>query len=306
MIFTSLFLHSYRHAAMRFLVLAAFSFLWLISCTNWAGAESLRTPDPFATLKAQLIRDGFDGPLIQSLYAEPEVTFEQQGVSAYFLHREAALNYDQFLAPSSIDKAIVYLGQHHKALKQAQSAYGVEGEIITAIILVESRLGTFIGKRLVLNTLSTLAALAYKDVRDSLWNAYLKNKTDGSRKQFDAWASRKSAWAYKELKAYLEYTRTQRLDPLSIRGSFAGALGFAQFIPSSVLRYAKDGNQDGQVNLFHHEDAIESISNYLKQHGWRPSLKRHEALRVLLRYNNSRYYAETILDVADRLAQHRP
>jgi membrane-bound lytic murein transglycosylase B len=306
MIFTSLFPHSYRHAAMRFLAIAAFSLLWLLCCTDRACAEPLSAPDPFATLKTHLIRDGFDGPLIQSLYAEPEVTFEQQGVSAYFLHREAALNYDQFLTRSSLDQAIDYLGQQHKALKQAQSVYGVEGEIITAIILVESRLGTFIGKRLVLNTLSTLAALGHEDIRDSLWNAYLKDKADGSKQQFNAWASRKSAWAYSELKAYLKYTKAHRLDPLSIRGSFAGALGIAQFVPSSVLRFAKDGNRDGQINLFDHEDAIESISNYLNQHGWRPSLKRHEAFRVLLRYNNSRYYAETILEVAERLAKHRP
>jgi membrane-bound lytic murein transglycosylase B len=91
-----------------------------------------------------------------------------------------------------------------------------------------------------------------------------------------------------------------------MHGSFAGALGIAQFVPSSVLRFAKDGNRDGQTNLFDHEDAIESISNYLKQHGWRPSLTRNEAFRVILYYNNSKYYAETILKVSERLAKLRP
>lgn len=303
--FTSLFRPSYRQAAIRFLAIVVLSFVWLLCWTDRAcGGPS--TPDPFATLKTDLLRDGFDGPFIRSLYLRPEITFEQRGISAYFSHREAALDYGQFLTRPSIDQAIDYLGQHKKALKHAQSAYGVEGEIITAIILVETRLGTFIGKRLVLNTLSTLAALGDKGTRDSVWHAYLKNKADRSKQQFESWASRKSAWAYGELKSYLTYTKAQGLDPLSMRGSFAGALGIAQFLPSSVLKFGKDGNRDGRINLFDHEDAIESISNYLKQHGWRPSLTRNEAFRVILYYNNSKYYAETILKVSERLAKLRP
>jgi membrane-bound lytic murein transglycosylase B len=279
--------------------------VWQLGCTGPCWGEPLNTHDPFAALKTRLIQDGFNQPLIQSLYSRPEVTFEQRGVSAYFLHREAALNYDQFLTRSSIDQAFNYLGRHEEALKKAQSLYGVEGEIITAIILVETRFGTYIGKRLVLNTLSTLAALGDEDSRENLWHVFLKDKADRSKEQFDAWALRKSKWAYSELKAFITYTEAQKLDPVSVRGSFAGALGIAQFLPSSVLKFAKDGNGDGQINLFDHADAIESIASYLNQHGWRPSLKRSEALRLLLHYNNSRYYAEAILEAAERLGKLR-
>jgi membrane-bound lytic murein transglycosylase B len=86
-------------------------------------------------------------------------------------------------------------------------------------------------------------------------------------------------------------------------GSFAGALGISQFIPSSVLRFAQDGNKDGQINLFDHEDAIMSIAYYLKQHGWKPGLSRNEQFRIVLTYNHSEYYAETILKVAERLSE---
>jgi len=278
----------------------------MLGYTDCAFGEPLTVPHPFAALKTQLVRDGFDETLIQSLYSRPEVTFNQRGISAYFSHREATLDYGQFLTPRSINEAIDYLGRNQKALKRAQSAYGVKGEIITAIILVETRLGTFVGKRLVLNTLSTLAALGDKDTRDSVWHAYLKNKADRSKQQFESWASKKSAWAYGELKSYLTYTQAQGIDPSSMRGSFAGALGIAQFLPSSVLKFGKDGNRDGRINLFDHEDAIESIASYLNQHGWRPSLTRNEAFRVILYYNNSKYYAETILKVSERLAKSRP
>lgn len=306
MSFTLLFRYSYWEAALRLLAVAVLSFFWLIGCTDNAYGEPSSRPDPYATLQRRLIRDGFDRALIRSLYSRPELTFDQQGLAAYFSHREATLNYDQFSAQSSIDQAIDYLRQHQKALKQARSVYGVEAGVIAAIILVESRLGTFIGKRLVLNTLSTLAALDDKDSRDMLWHTYVKHKAPGSRSQFDTWACRKSTWAYGELKAFLKYVDAQKVDPYSVHGSYAGALGIAQFVPSSVLRFARDGNRDGQINLCDHEDAIESVANYLKQHGWRPGLKRHEAFRILLYYNHSRYYAETILKVAERLGKPRP
>lgn len=304
--FTLLFRYSHWEAALHLLAVAVLSFLWLIGCADNAYGEPSTKHDPYATLKERLIRDGFERSLIRSIYSRTEVTLDQEGLAAYFSHREATLNYDQFLTQSSIDKAIDYLGQHQKALKQAQSVYGVEEEVVGAIILVESRLGTLIGKRLVLNTLSSLAVLDNKDSRDRLWHSYLKDKADISKREFDSWVSRKSPWAYNELKAYLKYVNAQSLDPFSMRGSYAGALGIAQFMPSSLLRYAKDGNRDGQINLYDHEDAIESIANYLKRHGWRPRLKRSEAFRVLLRYNHSKYYAETILKVAERLGNFRP
>ncbi|MCK4728507.1 MAG: lytic murein transglycosylase [Desulfobacterales bacterium] len=281
-------------------------FICLIGYSDKANGETLTKDEPYAILQDRLIRDGFERSHIRSLYSRPEMTLDQRALAAYFSHREATLNYDQFLTRSSIDQAIDYLGQHQKAFKQTQSVYGVEEEVITAIILVESRLGTFIGKRLVLNTLSALAALDDKDSRDMLWHTYVRHKARGSRSQFDQWARRKSAWAYGELKAFLQHVKAQKVDPFSVYGSYAGALGIAQFVPSSVLRFAQDGNQDGQINLCDHEDAIESIANYLKQHGWRPGLKRREAFRILLYYNHSKYYAETILKVAERLGKLRP
>jgi membrane-bound lytic murein transglycosylase B len=257
---------------------------------------------PFAELQKSLVRDGFEEAEILALYSRPEAALDYEGVTAYFLHREATLNYDQFLSKSSIEKAVSYLKLHEKALQEATKQYGVEAEIVTAILLVESRLGTYTGKQSVLNTLSNLAAIADPYTRDSLWNEYVSRKVPGEKDVFNKWAARKSAWAYKELKAYLQYVKAQGLDPFSVRGSYAGALGFAQFVPSSVLTYGRDGDKDGKVDLHQHDDAIDSIAYYLKQHGWEPKVDGKRAFDVLLRYNNSKYYADTILKVADRIA----
>ncbi len=295
---TLLFRHSHLKPAVRTLTTVVVGFVCLLGWADRGRGE----PPTFATLQKRLVRDGFDRFLVRAIYSSPEVTFDQQGVTAYFSHREATLNYDQFLTRSSIDGASGYLNKHRRALRQAQKLYGVEAEVITAIMLVESRLGTSVGKRLVLNTLSSLAALDEKTVREMLWHTEVKHTTPGSKRQFETWARRKSAWAYNELKAYLRYVKAQNLDPLSVHGSYAGALGIAQFMPSNVLKFAKDGNRDGQINLYQHGDAIESIANYLKQHGWRPGLSRRKAFRILLSYNSSTYYAETILKVAERLS----
>lgn len=301
--FTLLFRYSYWEAALHLLVVTVLSLVWLTGCTDNACGEPSNKPDPYATLQERLIRDGFDRALIRSLYSRSGVIFDQQGLGAYFLHCEATLNYDQFLTRSSIAPGIGYLSKYREALQQAKEIYGVEGEVITAIMLVESRLGAFVGKRLVLNSLSGLAALDDRTNRDMLWHTWVKQKAPRSREEFDTWASRKSAWAFDELKAFLEYIEAQRLDPFSVHGSYAGALGIAQFLPSSALRFARDGNGDGQIDLCQHEDAIESVANYLKQHGWRPGLKRREAFRILLCYNRSTYYADTILKVAERLSK---
>jgi membrane-bound lytic murein transglycosylase B len=303
---TSLSRRSYWDAAARLLAGGVLGFVCLLGCASGVHGRSSTGSEPFAMLQQRLIKDGFDGSLIQAIYARPGVTLDGRGLAAYFLHREATLNYDQFLKPASIDEAKDYLRKHRADLEHAQQFYGVEGEVVTAILLVESRLGTFVSKRRVLNTLSSLAALDEKALRDKLWQIYVKDKAPASKEPFERWALRKSAWAYGELQAYLKYVKAQNVDPVSVRGSYAGALGFAQFMPSSVLEFGRDGNSDGQINLFEHRDAIASVANYLKQHGWKPGLSRDEAFRILLCYNHSSYYADTILKVADRLSRPRP
>jgi membrane-bound lytic murein transglycosylase B len=93
----------------------------------------------------------------------------------------------------------------------------------------------------------------------------------------------------------------ENLDPLSISGSFAGAFGIPQFIPSSLQKYGRDGDGDEYVDLYNHHDAIMSVGNYLRSCGWNNNLSRREKERVLLNYNRSRYYARIIMDLSDRL-----
>jgi peptidoglycan lytic transglycosylase B len=263
-----------------------------------AGAEAVT--QPFDRLQARLIQDGFEAEGIHDLYRQPGVAFETKGVALFFRHSEARLNYGQFLEERRIEMARQYVIEHSGALAAAEARYDVPREIITAIMLVETQLGTLVGNQTVLNILSTMAALDDPAVRKAFWTDLPKERRL-KRKAFEKKADRKSIWAYAELKALLKYVKEERIDPVAIQGSYAGAMGYCQFMPSNALRLGVDGNGDERVDLFDHTDAIASVGNYLRHHGWKPGMTRQQQYQVILKYNYSKPYANTILDIAARL-----
>ncbi|RLC26925.1 MAG: protein MltB [Deltaproteobacteria bacterium] len=265
---------------------------------NQAIADNSRVY--FESLQQRLIIEGFVKGELKDLYNRPEVYFDFKGVSRYFVHREAKLNYDQFTSRSSIKKAKKYMKKYNTELSRAERIYRVDKTIITAIILVETRLGKVIGNRSILNTLSTLASLSDLNIREMVWD---KNSSSCSLtgEEFNKWSDRKSKWAYSELKAFIKYVNREGIDPAIINGSFAGALGIAQFMPSSILAFAKDGDGDGSVDLFNHADAIISIATYLGHYGWHPGIDGKDAHKVIYCYNHSNYYVDTILKISELL-----
>lgn len=137
---------------------------------------------------------------------------------------------------------VEYWRRHAGALSRASSEYGVPEEIIVATIGIETFYGRNIGNSNVFDALATLA-FAYPP-RAEMFRG--------------------------ELEQFLLLAREMRMNPLRAKGSYAGALGVAQFLPSSYRRYAIDFDNDGKRDLWGHNDAIGSIANYYKAHGWRP------------------------------------
>jgi membrane-bound lytic murein transglycosylase B len=251
--------------------------------------------DMFHGLRQNLSRDGFDEKKLDLYYNDPRVVFETTAISSYFQHREASLDYDQFITPASLGKAGQYMKHHHHWLEKAEAEYQVEKEIITAILLVETRLGTYVGKASTLNILSSMAALSDPDIRETLWRS-LSDKTNMTREDYQKKATRKAQWAYSELTAFLTYIDRENMSPpVEVTGSYAGAIGISQFMPSNILTLGVDGDKDGRVNLFTHADAIFSVANYLRHHGWKPGISPAEARKVLFAYNHSTYYVDILM-----------
>jgi len=150
-----------------------------------------------------------------------------------------------FLEERRIADGIAFWRAHRGALSRAERAYGVPAEVIVAIIGVETFYGRNTGRWRVVDALTTLA--------------------------FDYPA--RAGFFRSELESYLLFARDANLDVFAMRGSYAGAMGLPQFMPSSARRYAVDFDKDGAVDLRRSPtDAIGSVANFLKQHGWRKGM----------------------------------
>ena len=148
----------------------------------------------------------------------------------------------QFVTEPSARRGSRFWRRHQRALTRAQKKFGVDPAVIVAIIGVESRYGRAAGGNRTLDALTTLT-LEYP---------------------------RRAAFFRRELIQFLLLAREQRVNPLAIKGSYAGAIGAAQFMPSSYRNYAIDFDADGRADLMgSRADAIGSVANYLKKHGWK-------------------------------------
>ncbi len=146
-----------------------------------------------------------------------------------------------FVKESRIKKGVRFWQLNRRTLEAAEARYGVPPAIIVALIGVETHYGTNLGNRRVLNSLVTLTA-GYP---------------------------RRSQYFGQELRTFLNTARRENIDEHSVLGSYAGAIGIPQFMPSSYEAYAVDFNGNGKRDLVNEmEDAIGSVANYLKAHGW--------------------------------------
>jgi len=148
---------------------------------------------------------------------------------------------DNFLTERTISKGVQFWRENRVALQQAEQRYGVPQEYILGIIGVETRYGGNVGKN---RAIDALSAMGFNNPR-------------------------RGKYFRSELESYLLMTRKERLDPLKPMASYAGALGLSQFMPSNIKRYAVDHDRSGSVNLWTSGDAIGSVANYFKKHGWK-------------------------------------
>ncbi|MFC0250788.1 lytic murein transglycosylase B [Massilia consociata] len=166
---------------------------------------------------------------------------------------------DRFIEPIRIAAGVRFWNEHAATLARAEAAYGVPAEIIVGIIGIETIYGRDTGKFRVLDTLSTLAF------------AYPETPNRASR----------MAFFRSELANTLLFAREHKIEPFSLLGSFAGAVGMPQFMPGSILRYGVDFNGDGKLDLRNSpEDAIGSVANFLVQHGWNPEHRGTPVVKV--------------------------
>jgi membrane-bound lytic murein transglycosylase B len=257
--------------------------------------------DPFTSLKGRLVADGLSDTEVRKAFNPPPAS-QLKIVARTLQIREGKLNYDQFLDQPAVAKAREFLNLHQRTFARAEEVYKVDRPVIAAILLVETRFGSYTGKTPTLGVLSTFALMDKKQYRDKVW-ALLEqgDRVRWGREEFDRKLESRAKWAYDEISALIRWTELQKTRADSFSGSVMGAVGWPQFLPSSMVRFAQDGNGDGRIDLYEPNDAIFSIANYLRGNGWREAANRTDQEAVIYRYNRSRPYIEAVLGVADRL-----
>jgi peptidoglycan lytic transglycosylase B len=204
-----------------------------------------RTPEGQEFINTMVEDFGFEAGRVESLLGDAKR--QDSILESISRPAEKSLEWhsyrDIFIRPDRIAQGREFMATYAGELAQAQQEFGVPPEIVAAIIGVETWYGRYRGNYRVLDALATLA--------------------------FDY--PPRSRFFRSELEQFLLMTREQGLDPKALKGSYAGAMGYGQFISSSYRHYAVDFDGDGVADILENPvDAIGSVANYFKKHRWQP------------------------------------
>ncbi|MDC1241308.1 lytic murein transglycosylase B [Gammaproteobacteria bacterium] len=216
----------------------------LIFTISYVQSDYLSHPEANALIDELVNEHGFDKNFVQEVLSNAEK--KQKIIDSISKPAEFTWTWDRykklFIEEKRIKNGKLFINKNLKTLQRAEKDFGVPKEIITAIIGVETRYGKIQGSYRVIDSLLTLG--------------------------FDY--PRRSKFFREELVNFFLLTRENELDILDIKGSYAGAMGYGQFISSSYRAYAIDYDGDEKADLFNSvDDAIGSVANYLYVHGWK-------------------------------------
>ncbi len=230
-----------RMALALALVLALVSLAGMAAASGTSESGYTERTDVQAFIEHVSRRHGFDAEALRRLLSG--VRTQKSILRAIARPAEAKPWYQYrkiFLNPDRIQGGVAFWDAHAETIDRASREFGVDPQIIVAIIGVETLYGKRTGRYPVLDALVTLG--------------------------FDY--PKRGKFFRGELEQFLLLTREERMDPTAVKGSYAGAMGIGQFIPSSYRAYAVDFDGDGRRDLWDPEDAIGSVANYFERHGW--------------------------------------
>ena len=277
----------------------------LLFLAQVSSQTSSDVPPIYQSLVSRLSQDGFDAGFLSRLLMDSRAEPIPSAMSIPLTTREIPEIYEQFLTSEAILLAKKFLQENSTILNEGEMRFSADKEVVTAILLVESRFGENIGKFRLLPTLASMAVMDSPENVEANYSALRVADPEMTYDRVQGVAKKRASWAYQEFKSFLLIVLRENVDPFEIRGSYAGAVGMAQFVPSSYLGYAESKNGFERW-LTSKEDAVFSIGNYLKSHGWNKNLPVEKKKRVLWYYNHSKPYIETVLLIAQKIKNQLP
>jgi len=236
---------------------------------------------------------------VKKIFSSPELKFMPELMIRRLTWKESKLPYPQFLQKDRIERAFNFLKEHYDLLSKIEKKFKVDKEVITAIFLVETNLGKNTGRYRIFNVFYSMALSG--EAPGLLKPLAEKKGVSVEDEKVRAFIKKRGEWAYNELLYLIQIAYENKWNPFSIKGSIFGAFGYPQFVPRSYLIYGYDWDKDGVVDLYDVEDALASIANYLHQEGYRMNSSYQDKLKVIMKYNASKPYAETVLKIASIL-----
>jgi membrane-bound lytic murein transglycosylase B len=253
-------------------------------------------------LVSRLEKNGMNRNRLMKIYSDKRIP-QHENVPFSVLPKESNALYNGFFEKKSLDKARAFFKKYRTNLKNAELKFGVDRKVIVAILYIETQFGENTGEHLVLYRLSRLSTV--NESKNILWNFQRLTQEDLNRQIKFEEVKRRAQYLedtfLKEIIALDKIAQRKKIDIFAIKGSFAGAIGWPQFLPSSYINYAVDGDGDRKISLFNPHDAIYSVANYLKKHGWKSKSTREEKREVIWYYNKSHAYIEAVLGVVEKL-----
>ncbi len=248
-----------------------------------------------------LVQKGIDQGKIHSMIYDPRIVINPQFILNSLFYTTPGVSTSKpdymYYDPRFIPKGRDFINENRVLFDRIKEHYNISPEIITSILIIETKLGTYTGEYHAFQVYTNLAlandpyVLALLKVSQGvkypgLYDAELIKK-----------AQVRGKWALEELYNLILLADKLHYDPIALKSSNAGALGPAQFIPSTFMKFGVASDPDGRIDPFYMPDAIASIANYLKESGWTetgPEDKRRTAIWL---YNHSEIYVNTILKI---------
>ncbi len=275
-----------------------------ISYSSFIDKKIVSKQEFFRPVIDKLLNAGVDSAFIYNLLDNPNVKFDEKFVKINVTGYLNKADYTKFYDRNSIATTRAFISENYQILNDAEEKYGVPKEVIASILWIETRHGKFLGKSNIVSVFFSTAMCAEQEFIN-LNIKHIRENSEISTDQYSeldkkvvARANKKSKWAINEIIALSKMKIVSPIPIDNIVGSWAGAFGMSQFLPSSYISWAVDGNSDCKVNLFDKEDAIFSVANYLKSNGWNRDQESKQ--KAVFHYNNSRDYVNAVLTLAEK------
>lgn len=300
---------SFSILTLLFIFLGLIFIQYKISYTN-NGNKKLQKFIFFQPVAESLFSMGIDTETVYLFINDYRTYFNDKYIklnviqySKFLINKEPILN-------SIVKKVNLFISKNYSLLFESEKKFKVPKEIIASILWTETRFGTVLGIHHVPSVFLSIALSPFiisqidSEQIDRVPGSLKQiTKIDTSRDKLLERSQKKSQMAIKEIVALLEMKK-YGVDIQNLYGSFAGAFGIPQFLPSSFVQYGYDADGNDTVDLFSLPDAIFSVANYLHSNGWdNNSIEKQR--QALFSYNRSNNYVDFILELSQKLQKEK-